>query len=93
MRGTATEERGGHRPATVGIHAGSPDPVPGAPVLTGRALRGQQEQPDVENRADRTHGEFPTCGVQDPDLCSFVIVCEFQTGSGISGSSQASLNS
>ena len=50
-----------------------------APVLTGRGLRGQPEQPDVENRADRARGEFPTSGVQDPDLRSFVIVCEFQT--------------
>ena len=33
MSGKASEERGGHRPATAGIHAGSPDPVPGAPVV------------------------------------------------------------
>ena len=33
MSGKANEERGEHRLATVGIHAGSPDPVPGAPVV------------------------------------------------------------
>ncbi len=33
MSRRASEERGGHRPATVGIHAGSPDPTPGAPVV------------------------------------------------------------
>jgi cystathionine beta-lyase/cystathionine gamma-synthase len=34
MSGKTSEERGGHRPATVGIHAGSPEPVPGAPVVS-----------------------------------------------------------
>ncbi len=33
MSGKASEARGGHRPATLGIHAGSPEPVPGAPVV------------------------------------------------------------
>ena len=33
MSGKASEKRGGHRPATIGIHAGSPDPLPGAPVV------------------------------------------------------------
>ena len=33
MSGKASEARGGHRPATIGIHAGSPEPVPGAPVV------------------------------------------------------------
>ena len=31
--GKAGGERGGHGPATIGIHAGSPEPVPGAPVV------------------------------------------------------------
>ena len=33
MSGKVSEERGGPRPATIGIHAGSPEPVPGAPVV------------------------------------------------------------
>jgi hypothetical protein len=33
MSRKASEERDGHRSSTVGIHAGSPDPVPGAPVV------------------------------------------------------------
>ena len=33
MSGKASGERGGPRLATIGIHAGLPDPVPGAPVV------------------------------------------------------------
>ncbi len=33
MKGKASGERGGPRPATIGIHAGSPEPVLGAPVV------------------------------------------------------------
>ena len=33
MSGKASGERGGPRPATIGIHAGSPEPVLGAPVV------------------------------------------------------------
>ena len=33
MSGKPSDERNGHGPATMGIHAGSPAPVPGAPVV------------------------------------------------------------
>ena len=33
MSGKASGERGGPRLTTIGIHAGLPDPVPGAPVV------------------------------------------------------------
>ena len=33
MSEKASDEKGRHRPATLGIHAGSPEPVPGAPVV------------------------------------------------------------
>ena len=33
MSGKASDELGGHRPATIGIHAGSPQPRLGAPVV------------------------------------------------------------
>ncbi len=33
MSGKGSGEHGGPRPATIGIHAGSPEPVPGSPVV------------------------------------------------------------
>ncbi len=33
MTSEARDERGGHRPATIGIHAGAPEPALGAPVV------------------------------------------------------------
>ena len=33
MKGKASDQLGRHRPATIGIHAGSPKPLPGAPVV------------------------------------------------------------